>query len=241
MTYEEAYFVFGFGPTLLEAMSASISPWLTESELKIRLPGKSTLLAWRRPSRCRIRTGTARVRQVDAGRERAAQLGQSNRSARHSRRRSLRRPPRQADDPRVPRAGQYAAYYPDSTSSSRDKKNVRDGHYTVWSPTIWMENVDAGGAPTNDDAHYVIDLIAGHTVATAPNFAPNVTVANVGLVPDCAMRVDRMYEGGPLSLYVPPVSCTCEFENAVDSSSCETCVTTTCSHGTCRNGYCEEF
>src|ERR1041385_4844166 len=36
---------------------------------------------------------------------------------------------------------QYAAYWADSTSTSRDKQNVRDGHYTVWSPTVWMDNI----------------------------------------------------------------------------------------------------
>ena len=39
--------------------------------------------------------------------------------------------------------GQYAAYWADSTVTSRDKKNVRDGHYTVWSPTVWMNNVSS--------------------------------------------------------------------------------------------------
>ena len=32
----------------------------------------------------------------------------------------------------------------------RDKKNVRDGHYTVWSPTVWMNTIErdhAGQCP----------------------------------------------------------------------------------------------
>src|SRR5205823_13216361 len=65
---------------------------------------------------------------------------------------------------------QYAAYYADSTSTARDKKNVRDGHYTVWSPTIWMDYIDTNGTPVKPDARYVIDLIAGHQVTPAPNF-----------------------------------------------------------------------
>ena len=40
-------------------------------------------------------------------------------------------------------------------------------------------------------------------------------VANVGLVPDCAMRVTRSFEGGPLSLYKPVESCTCKYESTV--------------------------
>jgi hypothetical protein len=134
---------------------------------------------------------------------------------------------------------QYAAYYPDSTATSRDKKNVRDGHYTVWSPTIWMDYV-SGGQPISPDARYVIDLIAGHIVTPTPNFDASIVVAKVGLVPDCAMRVTRSFEGGPLSLYKPPTSCTCTYENAVDVSTCTTC-STTCTTGVCRDGYCEEF
>jgi len=242
MTYEEAYFIFGFGPTLLEAMGGSIAPWLTETELKIRLPGKSTLLAWAANINVpdpnwhgtRFDKSTQVVNALLTSGAPSAALGILGAEVYDGLRDKLTILAYRAQ-------GQYAAYYPDTTSSSRDKKNVRDGHYTVWSPTVWMENVTGSGAPVNDDAHFVIDLIAGHTVATPPNFQPNVTVAKVGLVPDCAMRVDRSYEGGPLSMYTPPVSCVCEFENAVDSSSCETCATQACSHGVCRNGYCEEF
>ena len=49
-------------------------------------------------------------------------------------------------------------------------------------------------------------------------------------------------EGGPLSIYTPPTSCTCRYEATVDASSCATCSpTTTCATGVCRDGYCEEF
>jgi hypothetical protein len=141
---------------------------------------------------------------------------------------------------------QYAAYYPDSTATSRDKKNLRDGHYTVWSPTEWMDFVDGNQAPLNANARYVLDLISGLPVAdsgiAAPAFDPQSIVAKVGLVPDCAMRVQRAFEGGPLSLYTPPQSCTCKYDSDVDVSTCSTCdASTPCSAGVCRNGYCEEL
>jgi hypothetical protein len=116
--------------------------------------------------------------------------------------------------------GQYAAYWPDSSPTSFDKKNVRDGHYTVWSPTIWMD-LETAGVPASADARYVIDLIA-----------------KVGLTPDCAMGVKRSFEGGPLSKYEPAQSCVCKYESLVDQSRCTTC-TTTCATGVCRNGFCE--
>src|SRR5215510_6107479 len=139
--------------------------------------------------------------------------------------------------------GQYAAYYPDSSASSKDKKNVRDGHYTVWSPTIWMDTVDADGTPVNPTARYVIDLIAGKTVTPVQSFPMIDIVAAVGLVPICAMRVNREFEGGPLAKFSPPESCTCKYESLVDPSSpssCAKCDTTSCATGVCRNGFCED-
>ncbi len=120
---------------------------------------------------------------------------------------------------------------------------MRDGHYTVWSPTVWMDNIDSvSKQPTKPDARYVIDLIAGHDAMPIPNFDPQTIVARVGLVPDCAMRVQRAFDGGPLSLYKPSLSCTCKFLGDVDSPPCATCDSThSCATGVCRNNYCEEF
>ena len=96
--------------------------------------------------------------------------------------------------------------------------------------------------PVNADAQYVIDMIAGKQVTPAPNFDPNVNVANVGLVPDCAMRVRRDFDGGPLQLYHPAESCTCKYEATVDTTTCTTCdADNPCATGVCRAGYCEEF
>lgn len=242
ITAEEAYFVFGFGPTLLQTMGAAIAPWTDEAQLAIRTTTKSTLLAWA----ANITVPAAKwhgIKNDTSTQVVAALAGSSNPSAAigilggevyDSLRGSLTVLAFRAFN-------QYAAYYPDSTATSRDKKNLRDGHYTVWSPTIWMDYV-TNGTPDKPDARYVIDLIAGHEVTPAPNFDANVVVAGVGLTPDCAMRVQRTFEGGPLSLYKPPTSCTCKFEATVDVSSCSTCSAgTTCTTGVCRNGFCEEF
>jgi len=240
ITFEEAYFVFGFGPTLLASMSAAIGPWTDEAQLWIRTNTKSTLLAWAAnisvPAASWHGTkldGSAMVvSALQTSTNPGAAVGILGVEVYDGLRATLTSLAFRA-------AHQYAAYYPDSTATSRDKKNVRDGHYTVWSPTVWMDNV-TGGVPDKPDARYVIDLIAGHVVTPAPNFDANVVVAKIGLVPDCAMRVTRTFEGGPLSLYKPPTSCTCAYENAVDVSTCTTC-TTTCTTGVCRDGYCEEF
>jgi hypothetical protein len=233
ITSEEAYFVFGFGG------AGMISPWMNEAQLFIRAVTTSTLLAWaanigvpadkwkgdRRPGSpevvASLQTSTSPQQAIgilgaevyDQFRDTLSQLAFRAR-------------------------GQQAAYYPDSTYSARDKKNVRDGHYTVWSPTIWMDFV-SGTTPVKADARYVIDLIAGHTVTPAPSFDMISIIAAVGLVPDCAMGVKREVEGGPLSIYRPTESCACRFESiTTTTSACQTC-TTTCATGTCRNGFCE--
>jgi hypothetical protein len=234
ITFEEAYFVFGFG------MAGMIMPWIDENQLFIRTLTKSTLLAWA----ANISVPAAKwkgqkfdgspmvVSSLEASTSPGA-IGILGAEVYDAERAKLKALAFRAK-------GQYAAYYPDSSASSKDKKNVRDGHYTVWSPTIWMDTVDAGGNPVNPTARYVIDLIAGKTVTPAQSFPMIDIVAAVGLVPICAMGVNRAFEGGPLTRFSPPESCTCQYESLVDRSSCAKCDTTSCATGVCRNNFCED-
>lgn len=235
ITYEEAYFVFGFGA------AGMVAPWIDEAQMFIRTVTKSTLLAWG----ANISVPAAKFKgmrfdgspmvvsalQTSVAPEKA--IGILGVEVADALRASIRILAFRAK-------GQNAAYFPDSTSTSRDKKNVRDGHYTVWSPTVWMDTVDAGGVPVTPDARYVVDIITGRTVTPAPNFQPLDSVAAVGLVPDCAMGVTRSFEGGPLSIYKPTQSCVCKYESLVVGSTCTSCsMTTPCSSGVCRDGFCE--
>ncbi|HWU90461.1 MAG TPA: hypothetical protein VN253_24520 [Kofleriaceae bacterium] len=232
ITFEEAYFVFGFG------MAGMVSPWTDETQLFIRTVTKSTLLAWAANISVPAdkwkgvrRDGSSMVvGDLESSTSPEKTIGILGAEVYDGQRDRLNALAFRAK-------GQYAAYWPDSTPSSFDKKNVRDGHYTVWSPTIWMDT-EAGGAPVSADARYVIELISGKTVTPAPAFDMIAVVAAVGLVPSCAMSVTRSFEGGPLSRYSPPESCTCKYESLVDQSSCTTC-TSTCATGVCRNGFCE--
>jgi hypothetical protein len=234
ITFEEAYFAFGFG------MAGMIEPWFDETAMFIRTVTKSTLLAWAanisvpadKWKGVRFDGSPMVVSALQSAAMPESAIGILGAEVYDGLRDSL--------DALAFRAkGQYAAYYPDSTSTSRDKKNVRDGHYTVWSPTVWMDTT-SGGQPVNADARYVVDLIAGHTVTPAPSFDMIGIISAVGLVPDCAMGVKRSFEGGPLSLYKPTESCVCKYESLVDATSCAQCsATTPCASGVCRNGYCE--
>jgi len=140
-----------------------------------------------------------------------------------------------------------AAYYPDSTTTSFDKQNIRDGHYTLWSPTVYITPVDGSGAPSNPAVKYLTDLVLGNP-ATPPDGGTAIdgigTVVGVGLTPNCAMQVQRTGDGAPVTPYTPAAPCSCYFLSKVTSpaplpASCVTCPAGTCTTGACFNGYCE--
>jgi hypothetical protein len=149
--------------------------------------------------------------------------------------------------------GQSQAYYPDSTTSSFDKQNIRDGHYTLWSPTVYIAPVDASGAPSNPAVKYITDLVLGNQGATPPGgLADGGTaidgvgdVVSVGLTPNCAMQVQRSGDGAAVTAYTPSAPCTCYFLSKIPNAgtlpaSCVTCsASTPCAQGSCFNGYCE--
>jgi len=251
ITFEEAFFVFGFGT---EGM---VVPWDDQNQHFIRPQTKSTLLTWalnltipankvkNMPACTASGTGgaTAPCFEGSGGVVNALKnsptpekaVGLLGVEVYDAERASLNVLAYKSKD-------QYFAYYPDSTSTSRDKRNVRDGHYTVWSPTEWLQKVDGGGAPVNAHADYFIRLVSSQLVSPEANFDPVPNIVGVGLVPDCAMRVKREFDGGNLSLYTPATSCTCKFEALTDVSSCQTCANgETCSSGVCRAGFCEAF
>ena len=237
ITFEEAYFVFGFG------QAGMVTPWVDPTQYFIRTITKSTLLTWAANIAVpgdkwygqRFDGSPNVVSALQNATNPETAIGILGAEVYDTLRSTLTELAFRSKD-------QYAAYWADSTPTSRDKQNVRDGHYTVWSPTVWMFNNDGAGNPVKTDAKYVVDMIAGHPVTPTPSFDPNVIVANVGLVPDCAMRVSRQFDGGPLSLYQPQASCTCKYLSIVDTTTCATCDTNTpCATGVCRGGYCEEF
>ncbi|MES1175815.1 MAG: hypothetical protein ABUL62_15950 [Myxococcales bacterium] len=142
---------------------------------------------------------------------------------------------------------QAAAYYPDSTSTSFDKQNVRDGHYTLWSPTVYIAPVDGSQVPTNPAVKYLVDLVQG-TTATPPHgtsFDALKDIAKVGLVPDCAMQVTRATDGGNLTPFTPAQSCRCAYLSKVPEAlavptGCTACTSSNqCAGGSCNFGFCE--
>jgi len=144
--------------------------------------------------------------------------------------------------------GQSGGYLPDSTAAAFDKRSLREGHYAAWSHVFYLTTVAAvdGGAahPVNPNAKLFIDILTNTADAGIPTgLDPVALVAQKGLIPLCAMTVDRSVEGGALSLFSPPDPCGCYYESKVGTppASCIACTTSaSCASGTtCRHGFCE--
>lgn len=135
--------------------------------------------------------------------------------------------------------GQRYAYFPDSSDTKFDKQNVRDGHYLPWSPTPYIYAV-SGGVPANATVARVLDLLSGKTVEADVDGLKQVV--DSGLVPQCAMKVKRDFDGGDLSLFAPDEPCGCFFEKNVPfgATACIPCTADDqCGTGKCRRRYCE--
>jgi hypothetical protein len=238
ITAEEAYFVYGFGN------QGQVTPWNDEAFIYKRPTTASTLLT------LMANVGVPAARARGTSFDRSGQLVSAMNASTSpdktigilgvevydKNRATLNLLAFRAFDQRF-------AYFPDSTPTSFDKKNVRDGHYVPWSPTEWMYYEHPDGTPVNPSAKFVVDLITGTSSASTPDFDALATVIGTGLVPRCAMSVTRTFDGGELSLFEPPEPCGCFFESEVDvaSASCVACVDDGgCAAGRCRHGFCEE-
>lgn len=141
--------------------------------------------------------------------------------------------------------GQRFAYFPDSTSASFDKVNVRDGHYAPWAPTPYIAVKDSTGNFVDPDARRVFELVMGLRGPGAPVADPVdglKAVVQSSLIPECAMKVTRAGDGADFQLYSDPSPCGCYFEQNVQggATSCTTCTQDSqCGTGHCRYGYCE--
>jgi len=137
--------------------------------------------------------------------------------------------------------GQTKAYYSDSGPDVADRKNVRDGHYTIWGYEHFIVKAATGGTvPTQ-----ATDFVGwANGTKTSANFDYVAVEGGAGTIPLCAMKVQRAADGGLLKPYTPAETCNCAFEAAIGKTAtptgCTACSTTTpCATGTCRHGFCE--
>ncbi len=207
ITAEEAYFAFGFGA------AGKAEPWTDEAFFFIRTTTKSTLLSmaaaigvpaakWKGVQYDKSTEVLNAVAMSTSPQKTIGILGAEIYDANRATMSALA----------YQAFKQKHAFFPDSKATATDKQNVRDGHYTIWSPTVYLAPVDAQGVIKNARAKYVVDMILARTVAPVPDFDPLATVISKGLVPDCAMKVTRSFEAGDLSLYTPAEPCGCFYE-----------------------------
>jgi hypothetical protein len=137
---------------------------------------------------------------------------------------------------------QSCGYWPDSRATAFDKRNVRDGHYSMWGPLHMLTKLNGSGYPRSSLA---ADLIAYLTGTKLPPGGLDLIQleASSHTIPQCAMHVRRVTEGGPLSSFQPPEACGCYFDFlTTDATSCTPCTSSaSCPTDapTCNYGYCE--
>jgi hypothetical protein len=157
--------------------------------------------------------------------------------------------------------GQTCGYFPDSSPSAFDKRNVREGRYLIWGPLHFITAVsggvpvsssDSGNAAANAAVKSLIELVTLDPSLTDSEAEQSIAAAaEADVVSDCAMRVQRAGEVtvNPVEYsYAPPEgSCGCYWESKTSTAApagCTTCTTsTTCpsTNPVCRYGYCEAF
>ncbi len=136
--------------------------------------------------------------------------------------------------------GQLCGFYPDRIPASLDKQNVRDGHYPIWGPVHFFTAITGGQPSTKAGA-----LVQRFTLPGIDQTLLDA-IAQGGLVPQCAMKVTRDAEMGPLRRYSPPFQCGCYFESKLAQDStppgCTVCTSTNdcpAAAPACNLGFCE--
>jgi hypothetical protein len=121
---------------------------------------------------------------------------------------------------------QTCGWYPDSTPSSFDKKNVRDGHYPIWGPSHLVVYADANGNATNAGARALVDTMNGTDARVLATLDIVQFYAKSHVIPTCAMHVTRTSDGHDYAPYSPPTSCSCYYDlQATGETSCVPCET----------------
>mgnify|MGYP001944037408 CR=1 FL=1 len=237
ITAEEAYFAWGFG------QAGGVTPWTDESFLFTRPNTSGTKITFgahigvpaaRWKGQALDKTSDV-INAVSTSINAEATLGivgGANYDANRDTLKSLA----------FAGFGQQSAWYPDSNATSFDKRNVRDGHYLLWAPAVFMTNVDDQGEPTDERVDFLLDLLRSQPTEPQADFDATGLIVDQGFVPSCAMEVSRQGQAGDLSLFTPQGPCGCFFEDRVGADhQCTTCDDDTpCDSGRCIQGFCQE-
>jgi hypothetical protein len=221
---EAAYFVFGFGN------NSGVAPWVDETSMFIRnaTSGTQAMIAaaigvpaglWKGAGQSGTAAVISSLNAAGMGTQPVAEkaIGILAAEDADGQRLTMRELAYQ-------HTGQRCGYLPDSAANKFDKRNVRDGHYAIWGPIhlIKRKDIDLGN---QTNIQKTIDYITG-----AQQLPGNVDLikfeANARVIPQCAMRVTRMSEMGPLSKNQVTKPCGCYYEYVANTTStCTPCST----------------
>ena len=213
ITAEEAYFVFGFGA------AGMAKPWTVETNLERRNASSGTqgIIAhniavpaglWKGVDR----GGSQGVADAVAGSTSPeSTLGILGSDFYDAHRDTLKALAFQGFH-------QRGAFYADSTATSFDKKNVREGRYLNFGYLHLVAKVDGSGKPSTSASKRFVDWVTGNTDPTTGTSAPfdvfTITI-KAKLIPTCSMKVQRASEGGLISPFTPKADCGAMFEAMV--------------------------
>jgi len=232
------YFIYGFGAAL-----GKVSPWTLDAELYSRNATSAALIAIALaagipPTKFKgndVGSNQAMISSLAGSTSPEAALGFVSTEVADLNRDSVRTLAFQAE-------GQSCGYWPDSTATGFDKRNVRDGHYYLWSPYRFYAPVDGQNKPSKPVTARFLGFFSG-AVEPPPELPLLDTIIDNGNIPECAMEVWRDEEIGPLYSRQPVAPCGCYYEfRATGESSCGTCTKDAecgADSPVCRLGFCE--
>jgi hypothetical protein len=142
--------------------------------------------------------------------------------------------------------GQKCGYLPDSSRTRKDKLNVRNGQYALFTPGQFYAKTDGAGAISNAQVNKLVRWFDG-TLPAPGGIDITEIVIKSGDIPLCAMHANRP-DGDlqPIVSYAPPTPCNGYFEAKATGSTTLTACTSDaqCKAGStekCRFGYCELY
>lgn len=234
---EAVYFIYGFG-----AAAGQVEPWTNDAELYSRNATSAALIAIARGSGfpatsaqgIDVMTNQNMITSVAGSLDPEAAIGFVSTEVADLNRDIVHTLAYQAFD-------QTCAYWPDSEASAFDKRNVRDGHYYLWSPYRFYAPGD-GTTFDNPLTSRFIGYFTGDEPLPAELPLLDLIIDN-GNIPECAMEVWRDDEIGPLYSRPAENACGCYYElRATGETSCTECAEDSecpAESPVCSYGYCE--
>jgi len=141
---------------------------------------------------------------------------------------------------------QTCGYLPDSSRTRKDKLNVRNGQYALFTPGQFYAKVDGAGAVANAQVKKLVHWFDGSLAAPGGLDIVKIIIQS-GDVPLCAMHANRP-DGdlNPIVSYAPTNPCNGYFESiATGSTSLAACTADsqckTAAGEKCRYGFCELY